>query len=175
MIGGAVLERILLSLPSLIYLGVLRRRGAPAAEASAAVGLRPGPALGYAWAAGATAVTAVLAYAALRLIPASALTARSGVVVSHADSLGGYVGIVLLALAEEMFFRGLLAGLLVRRLGFARGNLVQALVFLAPHCLLLLVSTALWPILPVQLVAGWLLGGSSRSTTTGSTTARTSR
>lgn len=68
------------------------------------------------------------------------------------------MAIVLLAIAEEIFFRGLIAGLLFRRYGFAKGNVLQALVFLAPHLLLLVVSTSIWPILPVQLIAGWLLG-----------------
>jgi hypothetical protein len=45
----------------------------------------------------------------------------------------------------------------VRRLGFAVGNAMQTLVFLLPHLLLLLVSSSLWPIIAVQLLAGWLL------------------
>jgi len=71
---------------------------------------------------------------------------------------GGYGTIVLTTLAEEMLFRGFLAGLLIRRLGFAGGNAVQAILFLAPHALLLVVSVAFWPLLPAQLIAGWLLG-----------------
>lgn len=59
---------------------------------------------------------------------------------------------------EEMLFRGFLAGLLIRRLGFAGGNAVQAILFLAPHALLLVVSVAFWPLLPAQLIAGWLPG-----------------
>jgi membrane protease YdiL (CAAX protease family) len=43
-------------------------------------------------------------------------------------------------------------------IGFAVGNTVQALIFLLPHLLLLLVSLNLWPIILVQLLAGWLLG-----------------
>lgn len=65
---------------------------------------------------------------------------------------------IYVALGEEIFFRGFLGGWLVRRLGFAIGNTVQALVFLLPHLLLLLVSQSLWPIIIVQLIAGWLLG-----------------
>jgi hypothetical protein len=38
------------------------------------------------------------------------------------------------------------------------GNTVQALVFLVPHLLLLTVGLGIWPILIVQLIAGWLLG-----------------
>lgn len=65
---------------------------------------------------------------------------------------------IYVALGEEIFFRGFLGGWLVRRLGFAIGNTVQALVFLLPHLLLLLVSQSLWLIIIVQLIAGWLLG-----------------
>jgi membrane protease YdiL (CAAX protease family) len=65
---------------------------------------------------------------------------------------------IYVALGEEIFFRGLLGGWLVRRLGFAIGNTVQTLIFLLPHLLLLLVSLNLWPIIAVQIVAGWLLG-----------------
>ena len=46
----------------------------------------------------------------------------------------------------------------MRRLGFALGNLIQAAIFLLPHLLLLTVSTALWPLLVAQFLAGWLQG-----------------
>lgn len=150
MLVGNIIELLLLSTPSFLYRARLRRRGHSPSDASAAVGLRIGPASDYALAAIVLAVTAGLGYASLRLIPVAQLTAR-GVTVGAAHSLTGYLGIVLLALAEEMLFRGLIAGVLIRRLGFWRGNTLQALIFLAPHALLL-------PILPVQLLAGWLLG-----------------
>jgi len=62
------------------------------------------------------------------------------------------------ALGEEVFFRGLLGGVLIRRLGFGWGNLVQALLFLVPHLALLMIDVRLWPLIPVQFAAGWLLG-----------------
>jgi membrane protease YdiL (CAAX protease family) len=62
------------------------------------------------------------------------------------------------ALGEEAFFRGFLGGLLMRKLGFAAGNLVQAAIFLLPHLLILSVSVALWPLLVAQFLAGWLQG-----------------
>lgn len=65
---------------------------------------------------------------------------------------------IYVALGEESFFRGFLGGLLVRRLGFAAGNLVQAGIFLLPHLLILSVSAALWPQLVAQFLAGWLQG-----------------
>lgn len=46
----------------------------------------------------------------------------------------------------------------MRRLGFGRGNLLQAVVFLIPHLALLLIDMRLWPLIPVQFAAGWLLG-----------------
>lgn len=157
MLVGNIIELLLLSTPSFLYRARLRRRGHSPSDASAAVGLRIGAGSDYALAAIVLAVTAGLGYASLRLIPVAQLTAR-GVTVGAAHSLTGYLGIALLALAEEMLFRGLIAGVLIRRLGFWRGNTLQALIFLAPHTLLLLISTSLWPILPVQLLAGWLLG-----------------
>jgi membrane protease YdiL (CAAX protease family) len=66
--------------------------------------------------------------------------------------------VVLSLLYEEILFRGLLAGWLHRRLGFAAGNWVQTLLFLAPHLLLLTVRKAIWPVFIVQVAAGWLQG-----------------
>jgi len=154
---GAVLELLILSLPSLIYRCRLRRHGQSLGSASAAVGLIPGHGRDYLAAAGVAVIGAGLGYAAAKLIPATDI-AKHGVAIAHPTSFGGYAAIVLLAAGEEMLFRGWLAGLLIRKLGFARGNALQALIFLAPHTLLLLISPALWPILPAQLIAGWLLG-----------------
>jgi uncharacterized protein len=80
------------------------------------------------------------------------------VTYGQASTAGGYAAVALLAIAEENLFRGFLAGLLFRRYGFAVGNVIQALIFTAPHLLLLLASIRFWPILPAQFVAGWLLG-----------------
>ena len=65
---------------------------------------------------------------------------------------------IYVALGEEIFFRGLLGGWLVRKFGFALGNILQTLVFLLPHLLLLLISFSLLPILILQTFAGRLLG-----------------
>jgi len=61
-------------------------------------------------------------------------------------------------LGEEIFFRGLLGGWLERRYGFRVGNVVQAVVFLLPHLLLLMVSMSFWLVVVVQFLAGWVLG-----------------
>ena len=65
---------------------------------------------------------------------------------------------IFVALGEELFFRGFLGGLLIRRFGFQIGNLLQAIIFLLPHLLILTVSTTLWPILIPQFIVGWIYG-----------------
>ncbi len=65
---------------------------------------------------------------------------------------------IYVALGEEIFFRGFLGGWLTRRFGFAIGNAAQALIFLLPHLLLLLVSLRLWSLVLVQLLLGWSIG-----------------
>jgi membrane protease YdiL (CAAX protease family) len=65
---------------------------------------------------------------------------------------------IFVALGEEIFFRGFIGGLLIRRLGFQIGNLLQSIIFLLPHLLILTVSTTLWPILIPQFIAGWIYG-----------------
>src|SRR5690625_4176999 len=74
---------------------------------------------------------------------------------SHGDRV--HVGDVHGATALH-HYAGLNCGVLIRRLGFGWGNLVQALIFLVPHLALLLIDVRLWPVIPVQFAAGWLLG-----------------
>lgn len=157
---GSVLELIMFSLPSMFYVRRLQHRGRTPSDARAAVGWQGATRRTYGLAVLITLVLLPLTYVALRAIPIGALrtSSNSHVTFGRATTVGGYAGIALLAVAEEILFRGLIAGVLVRRYGFATGNIIQALVFLAPHLLLLLVSRAIWPLLPVQLVAGWLLG-----------------
>lgn len=94
---------------------------------------------------------------AIVLIPAEALEAP-GVAVMRLTSVSVALSVALRAIGEEVFFRGLLGGVLMRRLGFIRGNLIQAVLFLIPHLALLLIDWRTWPILPVQFVAALLLG-----------------
>jgi len=172
---SAILELIVLSVPSGIYLAVRARRG-HRREARALVGLAWPTSSGWVLAVGVFVIATALGYAASRGIAAihPALlhpgatnpraahtgggTAGLSVTTATPAGAGGYGAIIGSTLAEEMLFRGFLAGLLIARLGFARGNTVQAILFLAPHALLLIVSVAFWPLLPAQLVAGWLLG-----------------
>lgn len=68
-------------------------------------------------------------------------------------------GVVKTGFAEELLFRGLIAGSLGRRLPLVWANVLQALIFLLPHFLVLLVMPEMWPVLPVvfagALFAGW--------------------
>lgn len=69
-------------------------------------------------------------------------------------------GVVQTGFPEELLFRGLIAGSLARRLPDAWANLVQAVIFLAPHLLVLRVMPEMWwvmgPIFAGALFAGWL-------------------
>lgn len=69
-------------------------------------------------------------------------------------------GVVKTGFAEELLFRGLIAGSLARRLPSVWANLLQALLFLAPHLLVLRVMPEMGWILPLvfagALFAGWV-------------------
>ena len=107
-----------------------------------------------------------LAWLALRFVPLNVLQDPNVNVSEYAEwtpSIATFLLVwlkeaIYVALGEEIFFRGFLGSWLIRRLGFARGNIAQALIFLLPHLLLLLISMHFWQVILVQLLAGWLLG-----------------
>lgn len=160
------LNLILFSLPALIYLIVLNRQGQSWREAFHKLGLRASPPVYYLWGLGIFAVLGVLGLLATRSLSVEVLQ-NPNVTLSQYEGVTLSVSTVLwvllreafyTALGEEIFFRGFLGGWLFRKFGFALGNIVQAVIFLLPHLLLLAVSLSLWPLLLVQLFAGWLLG-----------------
>ena len=69
-------------------------------------------------------------------------------------------GVVRTGLTEEILFRGLIAGSLARRLRLVWANLLQGLIFLAPHLLILHIMPEMWWVMPIvfagALFAGWL-------------------
>jgi membrane protease YdiL (CAAX protease family) len=67
-------------------------------------------------------------------------------------------GVVKTGFAEELLFRGLIAGSLARRLPVLWANVVQAAVFLVPHLLLLLVMPEIWWFLPLVFLGALFLG-----------------
>lgn len=151
-------ELILFLIPSAIYFLIQgKRRRLGLLSAAKRLGAIWGTGSAYLWALVLLIPLGILGYLAIILIPAEALS-TPGVSVAKVTSIAAALGVMLRALGEEIFFRGLLGGLLVRRLGFTWGNLLQSVIFLVPHTLLLLIDASLWPILPVQFAAGWLLG-----------------
>lgn len=157
--GSALVELLVLSLPSAIYARRLRRSGAARTQALSAIGLRAAARPEYVLALALIVPVTAAAVVLLNVIPGGVLHGHSkNIVIGPPRTATGYAATVILALAEEMLFRGFLAGLLFRRFGFRVGNALQALVFLVPHLLLLVVAVSLWPILPLQLLAGWVLG-----------------
>ncbi len=156
--SSAIFELVIFSLPSLIWRRRLVRSGGSHTQALGAIGLRRGTRSDYALALALAILGTAVGSLLLGLVPSHILHGGSKNIVGAPSDAAGCTAVVLLALAEEMLFRGFLAGLLFRRFGFRSGNLLQSLIFLAPHTLLLLVSPALWPLLPLQMVAGWVLG-----------------
>ena len=160
------LQLIVFSIPSLIYIAVHRRRGEKWNEVLEKIGWQGSRPIYFLWSLGVIILVGGLGWLAFQAVPADVLqdpniniSDYTGLTISVTSFLLVWLReAIYVALGEEIFFRGFLGGWLVRRLGFAIGNTVQALVFLLPHLLLLLVSQRLWPIIIVQLIAGWLLG-----------------
>ncbi|HET6361542.1 MAG TPA: CPBP family intramembrane glutamic endopeptidase [Gemmatimonadota bacterium] len=67
-------------------------------------------------------------------------------------------GVVKTGFAEELLFRGLVAGSLGRRLPLVWANLLQALVFLLPHLLVLTMMPEMWGLLPIVFGTALFLG-----------------
>ncbi|MEU4836463.1 CPBP family intramembrane glutamic endopeptidase [Streptosporangium sp. NPDC023615] len=152
-------EAVLFTVPAIIYLLVQSRgTGKDLGSARQRLGASWGSRSSYAWALLLLLPLLVASGLAFMLIPPGAVLDAPGVTIARITSASGVIAMVLRAVGEEIFFRGLLGGVLVRRLGFLRGNLLQATVFVLPHLALLLVDTRLWPVIPVQFAAGWLLG-----------------
>lgn len=160
------LQLIVFSVPSLIYVTVRRWGGEKWNEVFRKIGWQGSRPIYFLWSLGAMIIVGGLGWLAFQTVPSEVLqdpniniSAYAGWTLSVTSFLLVWLReAIYVALGEEIFFRGFLGGWLVRRLGFAIGNTVQALVFLLPHLLLLLVSQSLWPIIIVQLIAGWLLG-----------------
>jgi membrane protease YdiL (CAAX protease family) len=160
------LQPILLSVPSIIYIAVRRRRRDNWKEVLGKLGWKVNRPVYFLWSLGVVIIVAGLGWLALQTTPSDVLDDPS---VSISQYTGWTISIIsfllvwireaiYIAIGEEIFFRGFLGGWLFRRFGFAIGNIIQALIFILPHLLLLIVSISFWPIIAVQLVAGWLLG-----------------
>ncbi len=153
-----MLELVVFCIPTLIYV-LVQSRGADRNVRSALsrAGASRGSASAYGWALLLLLPLLLTGWLAIVTIPPEVLEAP-GVSVARLTSVGAAIGVGIRAIGEEVFFRGLLGGVLMRRLGFTWGNLVQAVLFLIPHLALLLIDGRAWPVLPVQFVAAIILG-----------------
>jgi membrane protease YdiL (CAAX protease family) len=68
-------------------------------------------------------------------------------------------GVVQTGFSEELLFRGVIPGALARILSERWTNLVQAVIFLIPHLLIVMIMPEVWPILLLvfggALFTGW--------------------
>lgn len=151
-------EFVLFCVPTIVFL-IVQSRGEDRSFriARQRVGLVWGTFAAYGWALLLLLPMVLTGWLAIILVP-SEVRELPGVSIAQMTSLSVAVGIVLRAVGEEVFFRGLLGGVLIRRLGFGWGNLLQTVLFLVPHRALLLIDVRMWPVIPVQFAAGWLLG-----------------
>jgi CAAX protease family protein len=160
------LQLIVFRIPSLVSVAVRRRRGEEWGEVLGKIGWQGCPPIYFLWALGIVILVGGLGWLAFQTVPSEVLRDPNVNTSHYAGWTFGITSFLLawareaicVALGEEILFRGFLGGWLIRRFGFAVGNILQALAFLLPHLLLLLVSLSLWPVIIVQFVAGWLLG-----------------
>ena len=155
-------QLVILSVPAILYMVTRKQRGEAWETILCKVGWTKGKPVHYLWAVGAFVVVALVASVALKFVPPEILRGSSqyaGLKRSASTLLLALLREAFyVALGEEVFFRGLIGGWLMRKFGFAFGNLLQAAIFLLPHLLLLQLGTAVWPVFLIQFVAGWLQG-----------------
>lgn len=157
----------LAGLPFLVYYAYQRRRYKRSfAEIARRAGLQLGEGryLGYCVLFAAATVAVLVIWP-----PSLEPMVREGSGFEAFDGLGlGPVAVVMALLygliktgfAEELLFRGLIAGSLSRRLSVGWADLLQAVLFLVPHLLVLSFMPEAWGILPVvfagALFVGWV-------------------
>ena len=159
-------QLLLLLFPSLIYLTVKKRQGETWEHILVDLGWTGSKTIYYLQGLGGAIVVGVLMLVIMRNVPKSVMEnpmVSTSFYAGWSPSLSSFLYAWIreafyVALGEEIFFRGLLGGWLERRYGFRVGNVVQAVVFLLPHLLLLMVSMSFWLVVVVQFLAGWSLG-----------------
>ena len=159
-------QLVLYAIPCAIYAIVQRLRGRTWSQITSNLGLRSSQPVYYGWALIFFVVLGLLSLVTIYVFfpgyydrPGIAASQYAGVelgilVVFYAF----FREAVYVALGEELFFRGLVGGWLMRRLGFWVGNALQSLVFLVPHLFVLSAGVDLWPLLLAPFVSGWLYG-----------------
>lgn len=159
-------QLILLSIPSLIYFTIHRRRGEKWRNVLENLGLKGCKGIYFLEGLGVVVAFGGLLWLVLRVVPSNLLEnpiLSTSFYKGWSLSMFSFMFALLreafyVTLGEEIFFRGLLGGWLEQRFGFVKGNTIQAIIFLLPHLLILLVSLKFWVVLVVQFLSGWVLG-----------------
>lgn len=159
---------IVFLLPSLITLVVMRLRKQPWMKTLSVLGWRLGSPTYYRWVLLALPLTVIVAgLLAFFVLPDTYRNPPQSTTLYTYARLGFSFSSILIAfvneffftaLGEEVFFRGLLGGWLMRRFGFLLGNTLQTIIFFLPHSLFVLVAPNLWPLLIFPAVLGWVNG-----------------
>jgi len=164
---SAVLNTVILAgLPFLFYFIHHRRKGRTFGEIARRAGLQVGDPR---YIAACVPLTVVTVAALLVWPPPLEPFLRDGSpqasfiglgVSGQSIAMALLYGVIKTGFSEELLFRGMIAGSLSRRMSPARANVLQALIFLLPHLLVMLVMPELWMLLPViflaSLVVGWV-------------------
>jgi uncharacterized protein len=159
-------QLVIYAIPCTIYAIVQRLRGRTWSRIASNLGLRRGQPIYYVWALVLFVVLGLLSLVTISVFfpgyydrPGIAASQYAGVELGILVVLYAFFReAIYVALGEELFFRGLVGGWLMRRLGFLVGNTLQALVFLVPHLFVLSAGVDLWPLLLAPFVSGWLFG-----------------
>jgi membrane protease YdiL (CAAX protease family) len=147
-----VIEFLVLSLPTFIYLLVRRRD--PSARVT--MGLTMPRPMGWLLGAALTLVSLGIGYVTTSAVPSE--------ILHGPGTTGPITGVVaglfvaLRATGEEILFRGFIQGLIAKRFGPLVGIGVQGLLFLIPHLPLLSLSPRLGPLVLGQFAIGLALG-----------------
>jgi uncharacterized protein len=154
------------AIPCAIYAIVRRLRGTTWSQIASNLGLRSSQPVYYVWAVVFFVVLGLISLVTISVFfpgyydrPGIAASQYAGVELGILTVSYAFVReAVYVALGEELFFRGLVGGWLMRSLGFWVGNALQSLVFLVPHLFVLSAGVDLWLLLLAPFVSGWLYG-----------------
>ena len=158
---------LLAGLPLFVYYVVQKRRHG---RSFAEVRQRTGLVMGRPVYIGYCALASVLVVAGVLLWPPSIESATAegsafgefaGLGLSGTSIVLAFLyGVLKTGFAEEFLFRGLITGSLSRRMSVLWANVIQSVIFLAPHLFVLAIAPDMWPILPVvflgSLFTGWV-------------------
>jgi uncharacterized protein len=159
-------QLVIYAIPCAIYVIVQRLRGSTWSQITSNLGLRKSQPVYFGWALVFSVVLGLLSLVTISVFypgyfdrPGIAASQYAGVEFSILTIFYAFLReAIYVALGEELFFRGLVGGWLMRHLGFWVGNALQSLVFLAPHLFVLSAGVDLWPLLLFPLVSGWFYG-----------------